>query len=74
MFFLLITLGWLRARRKSKRTSQEEEMQMIIQKYQKNEEGEYPWETDTDDDPRSIKEDAKIVNLDALPKRGRWKT
>jgi hypothetical protein len=73
LFFLLITRAWLKAKRKSQKTTEEEEEIIIVEKFEKNEEGKYPWEENTDDDPKHIGENAKPVSLDTTPQRGRWK-
>ena len=43
-----------------------------LQHFEKNEDGLYPWEINTDDDPKHIPDDAKrFVEKDKI-QRGKW--
>lgn len=72
-FFIIVIGMWLSARHRSKKRSEEDEQEMIDEKFEKNEEGLYPWEVDTDDSPDRIKAEHKPIDMDFLPKRGRWR-
>lgn len=71
---LVAMLGfqYLKIRRARKRITVEEEQKMIDETYEKDENGLYPWETDTNDSPKRIPKDAMRVSNDWAPKRGRW--
>lgn len=72
LIILMMVIYWIRARRRSHKISSEEDEKLIEQIYEKNEDGLYPWEVDTDISADNIKEGATPMNLDGLPKRGKW--
>lgn len=74
VFFLVTvisSIGYLSYRReKSKHRDQEEaEIQAT---YQKDENGLYPWEADTDDSPDRVDKNSKRYVYNDRPKRGGW--
>lgn len=70
---LFMFIFWWRARKRSKRITAEEDEKFIKENYEKNEDGLYPWEVDTDLSEKNIKEGAQPMNTDDLPKRGQWR-
>lgn len=72
-FMLFVTVSmvsYARQRRVCRR--QEDDEIKLEELYDKNEEGLYPWEADTDDSPERIPQNAqRYVNTHG-PKRGRW--
>ncbi|MBO1305894.1 hypothetical protein JZO70_06970 [Enterococcus sp. 669A] len=69
IFISVSFVYFLRQKFKRRRLYDEESIEEI---YQKDENGLYPWEADTDDSPDRIPEDAKKYIHQAGPKRGRW--
>jgi hypothetical protein len=65
----------IRQRIRTHRYSQEEEDKIIEEKYEKNEDGLYPWEVDTDTSDKNIAKDAAPFKNEGVwrPQRGKWK-
>jgi len=63
---------YLKNRKRRKVISEEEEQQRIDEIYEKNNEGYYPWEVDTDDNPKRIPQNSKRMVHRWGPRRGRW--
>lgn len=66
------SISYFRIKRKRKKITQEEEEYMINRTYQKDENGLYPWEADTNDHPSRIQEGSRRISSKWGPKRGRW--
>ncbi|MDR0199373.1 MAG: hypothetical protein LBI43_02210 [Streptococcaceae bacterium] len=73
VFLVLIVGAWLAARRRSRKRTAEDEQEMIDENFQKNEDGLYPWEVNTNDHPSTVKKGTKPHPMDNLPQRGRWR-
>lgn len=73
---LIIIVGitcyqYIKSRKKSKRNH--EIVPEDLSNYEKDGDGLYPWERDTDDSPKNIDKNAKrYINKKDGPKRGRW--
>jgi len=68
VLFLIVVI-FIRMLLSSKKKKTQEEQ---LDQFEKNEEGLYPWEVNTDDDPSHIPTNAKpFVEQDKI-KRGRW--
>ncbi|MDR2833343.1 MAG: hypothetical protein LBV67_06490 [Streptococcaceae bacterium] len=72
LVFILMGISWVRIHHKHKKKTIEEDTKEIEMYYEKNEEGLYPWEVDTDDDPKKIPEDATPISHNWGPQRGQW--
>jgi hypothetical protein len=61
--------------KKKREKLKEDEDTMLSQQYEKDENGLYPWESDTDDSPDRIPDDARRYSNRKTggPKRGRWR-
>ncbi|MGG5330924.1 hypothetical protein [Enterococcus sp. AZ163] len=70
LFITVTFITFLKQRLKKHRSY--DELDAVEDSYQKDENGLYPWEADTDDSPQRIPEDAKKYIHNAGPKRGRW--
>jgi len=73
---LIVVVGWwIGARRRSRKRTHEHEQAAIEEVYEKNEDGLYPWEVNTNDHPDSIDSDVEADGelLSYMPERGRWK-
>lgn len=71
---LVVIIGsvqYLKTRQSFKKSKDNEE-DMITKYYEKNEEGLYPWEVDTNHSPERIEKDAKPFKRIDGPKRGGW--
>lgn len=69
---ILIALSYFLMRLRKKNERGEDSQKDELQNFQKNEEGLYPWEADTDDSPDRIPANAKRYVNKARLKRGRW--
>ncbi|MGM0125808.1 hypothetical protein IGI37_003209 [Enterococcus sp. AZ194] len=69
-FVLVVMFTYLRQRENRYHSYRKREL--VEETYEKNEEGLYPWEADTDDSPERIAKDAKRYVNTHGPKRGRW--
>ena len=69
---VLMAISWVRLHKKRKKVTHEEDMKEVEQNFEKDENGLYPWEVDTDDDPKHIPDDAKPISTNWGPQRGRW--
>lgn len=58
--------------RKRIKRNREKNLDESLDNFQKNQDGLYPWEVDTDDSPENIPKDAKIFKQKDKIKRGRW--
>lgn len=72
LVFLGSTIQYLRVRKARKKITAEEEEATIQHYYTKDENGNYPWEVNTNDHPDSIPKDSKRVMNTWGPKRGKW--
>lgn len=68
LFLLLTSTAFIYQRLTRRKRLQEES----FPEYEKNAEGLYPWEADTDDSPTRIPKDAKRYVNQHQPRRGRW--
>ncbi|GFH40950.1 hypothetical protein [Pseudolactococcus insecticola] len=77
-FFMMIAFWryFYVSHKRAKLRTKEHEEKMIEDTYEKNEDGLYPWEVDTDISPKRISKDAEAFRdkENARPSRGRWKT
>lgn len=71
--FTMMAVRYLQNRHKRRKITAEEERQWIEAHYEKDENGLYPWEADTDDSPQRVTPDSKPMARDWGPKRGRWR-
>lgn len=72
MTLLGMAFYYLKNRKQRKLISAEEEQRLIDEIYEKNNEGLYPWEVDTNDHPSSIPKNSKRIVHRWGPRRGRW--
>lgn len=70
--FAVMALRYIQVRRKHRKITTEEEKQRIEELYEKDENGLYPWEADTDDSPNRVTPESKPLVNKWGPKRGRW--
>lgn len=70
IFFLLITSTSFIVQQLTKKKRQQKEED--FSQFEKNEEGLYPWEVDTDDSPSRIDEKARRYVNKHQPRRGKW--
>ena len=69
---IMMTLSYLKVRHSRKKISREQEDAMIEANYQKDENGLYPWEADTNDHPSRVTKGSKPIRKNWGPQRGRW--
>jgi hypothetical protein len=69
---ILMAIQYVRNKKQRKKITEEEENKILEETFEKNEDGLYPWEVDTDDSPKSIPKDAKRVQNSWGPQRGKW--
>ncbi|MDU5512077.1 hypothetical protein [Enterococcus gilvus] len=69
---LVMTISYLKIRYSRRKITQEEENILIEATYQKDENGLYPWEADTDDHPDRVGKKCKPIQKNWGPQRGRW--
>lgn len=72
LFLGLLGLKYLKIRKERKKISTQDDSYRIESIYKKNENGLYPWEVDEDDSPERISANAKRMNTNWGPERGRW--
>ena len=68
----MMTISYLKARRAHRKITIEEEDAAIEATYQKDENGLYPWEADTDDHPSRVGKNSQPVKRNWGPQRGKW--
>lgn len=66
------SIQYIRIHKGRKKVTKEQDEANIQKYFKQNEEGQYPWEVDTNDDPKSIPKDSQRINNSWGPKRGRW--
>lgn len=71
--FTVMAIRYLQNRRKHRQITVDEDRRRIEATYEKDENGLYPWEADTDDSPERVTPDCKPMVRDWGPKRGRWR-
>nr|WP_242704652.1 hypothetical protein [Enterococcus sp. 665A] len=71
--FTMMAVRYLQNRWKHRQITAEEDNQRIEATYEKDENGLYPWEADTDDSPERVSPDTKPMVNSWGPKRGRWR-
>ncbi|MGG5318753.1 hypothetical protein [Enterococcus sp. AZ072] len=71
--FTMMAVRYLQNRYKHRQITAEEENQRIEAIYEKDENGLYPWEADTDDSPLRVTPESKPIVNRWGPKRGRWR-
>lgn len=70
-FVLVSAFGYLKQRKKKARPELSDDE--LERTYEKNEDGLFPWEVDTNDSPDRVGKNAKKYNIKQYgPKRGRW--
>lgn len=75
VFILMVTmtvLRYLKVRHDRKKITQEEEDAVIEATYEKDENGLYPWEADTNDHPSRVEEVSEPLKKTWGAQRGRW--
>lgn len=68
LFLFLTSIGFILQRF----TKQEAEAPEDLSQFEVDENGQYPWEVDTDDSPERISPEARRYLNQHGPKRGRW--
>ncbi|OJG74539.1 hypothetical protein RV10_GL004698 [Enterococcus pallens] len=71
--FTMMAVRYLQNRWKHRQITEEEEIRKIEATYEKDENGFYPWEVDTDDSPNRVTPESKPMVNSWGPKRGRWR-
>lgn len=75
VFILMVTmtaLRYLKVRHDRKKITQEEEDALIELTYEKDENGLYPWEADTNDHPSRVDKISEPLKKTWGAQRGRW--
>ena len=72
LMVLMMTLSYLKVRHSRRKISREEEDAMIEATYERDENGLYPWEVDTNDHPDRVKKNSQPIKKNWGPQRGRW--
>lgn len=72
LVFLGSAVQYLRIRKTKKRVTMQEDLENVEKYYEKNADGLYPWEVNTDDHPNSIPKGSKRMQNNWGPKRGKW--
>lgn len=72
LMVLMMTFSYLRIRHSRKKITREEEDAIIDATYEKDKNGQYPWEVDTNDHPDRVDKSSKPLKNDWGPKRGKW--
>jgi len=62
----------LKVRHDRRKITREEEDAMIEASYEKDENGLYPWEVDTNDHPDRVGKNSTPIKKNWGPQRGRW--
>lgn len=63
---------YLKTHLKHKKMDRKKEEEYIAETYEKDENGLYPWEVDTDNTANRIEKDAKPLKYEWRPSRGKW--
>lgn len=71
LIVIVSSVAYLSLRKQHKRDRDKLEQQ-VEEQYEKDENGLFPWEVDTDDSPDRVAADAKRFQYNDRPKRGRW--
>lgn len=69
---VMMSLSYLKVRHEHRKITREEEDAMIEATYQKDENGLYPWEVDTNDHPDRIDKSSRPIKKDWGSQRGKW--
>ncbi|MBO0458503.1 hypothetical protein JZO77_17350 [Enterococcus hulanensis] len=72
LMVVMMTVSYLKVRHDRRKITQEEEDAAIEATYQKDENGLYPWEADTNDHPSRVKKNSQPLKRDWGPQRGKW--
>ncbi|MGM0168671.1 hypothetical protein IGI39_004426 [Enterococcus sp. AZ135] len=72
LMVIMMTLSYLKNRHHRRKITLEEENALIEATYPKDENGLYPWETDTNDHPSRIGKKSVPIKKNWGPKRGQW--
>lgn len=72
LMVVITTISYLKIRHARKKITREEEDAMIESTYQKDENGFYPWEVDTNDHPDRVGTNSKPIQKNWGPQRGKW--
>lgn len=72
LMVIMTTIRYLKVRYERKRITQEEEEALIDATYEKDENGLYPWEVDTDDHPSRVDNMSEPLKKTWGAQRGRW--
>ncbi|WP_165003307.1 MULTISPECIES: hypothetical protein [unclassified Enterococcus] len=67
-----IGLSYLGIRLRRKKQHSNQTIEEDLSRYEKNQEGLYPWEQDQNDSPNRIEKNAARYVNQARPRRGRW--
>lgn len=68
----MMTLSYLKVRHQRRKITKEEEDALIDTTYEKNEDGLYPWEADTNDHPSRVGKNSAPIKKNWGPQRGKW--
>ena len=68
----MMTISYLKVRHERKKITQEEEDALIEATYQKDEDGLYPWEADTNDHPDRVGKNSMPIKKTWGAQRGKW--
>lgn len=69
---ILFAIKYYSAKHRRRTMDTEEELKSIEETYEKDEDGLYPWETDTNDSPDRIEKNAVRMDTSWGPQKGRW--
>lgn len=72
LMVIMTTLRYVKVRYDRKKVSQEEEDAVIEATYEKDENGLYPWEVDTNDHPSRVDKMSEPLKKNWGAQRGRW--
>lgn len=72
LMVIMMSLSYLKIRHERRKITQEEEDAFIAANYEKDENGLYPWEADTNDHPSRVGKNSQPMKRNWGPKRGSW--
>lgn len=68
----MMSFSYLKVRHAHKKFTKAEEDALIEATYEKDEDGLYPWEADTDDHPSRVGKNSAPLQKNWGPQRGKW--
>ena len=72
MFIIISGIQYLKVRKSKKSITKEQDTLNIQKHFERDVNGQFPWEVNTDNDPRNIPKDSKRISNNWAPKRGKW--